>query len=389
MLSYMYRGNFMNRRNFLKGMAASTILTTPIAVGNFCPNLAEAQNREEKIQFACYTCDLQLKHTWTIARGSRRIATVILGEITHDGITGVGEAALSTSARYGETKDTVLEFLQKPDFGVEKDIFSLEDILGRIDKIAPGNYAAKACIDIALHDWIGKKLGIPLYKLFGLDRVKTPLTSFSIAIDTPEMMMKRAEEAEEFPILKIKVGKENDKEIISSIRKVTSKPLRVDANEAWKTKEMALEKIRWLEDQGVELIEQPMPANQISDNAWLREKVNMPILADESVGKSSDLLHIKDAFDGINIKLMKCGGLREALKMIYIARALKMKIMIGCMIESSVGISAAAHLSPLIDYADLDGNLLVSNDPYSGAKVIKGKLVLNDRPGLGVEKQQN
>lgn len=375
----------MERRDFLKsGVLASAALC---AGGLGLAGLTEAQQTtdgNERIRLTFRTFDLQLRHTWTIARGSRNVATIILTDLACDGTHGFGEAALSTSARYGETRDTVLQFLSKVDLRHCRDLFEVEDVLEYVDRIAPGNYAAKASLDIAIHDWIGKKLGVPLYRLWGLNKEKTPLTSFSIAIDTPENMMRRAEEASEYPLLKIKVGRDNDRDIISSIRRVTQKPLRVDANEGWRSKEQALENIKWMEDQGVEFIEQPLPTSQLAETAWLRERVHMPIIADESVGRIHDIVQLKDAFDGINIKLMKCGGLAEAYKMIHAARALRMKVMMGCMIESSVGITAAAHLSPLIDYADLDGNILVGNDPYAGVQVVQGKLLLNDQPGLGV-----
>jgi len=356
----------LNRRHFMKTSALLGIG----AVGTKFP-FAKIYSENERmntsssgITLTYKLFDLQLKHTWTIARGSLSTATVVLTELQYDGITGFGEAALTTSARYGETPETVLKFLSRVDLTQFNDPFLVEDILAYVDGIAPGNNAAKASVDIALHDWIGKRLGVPLYKLWGLDKSKTPLTTLSIGIDKPEVMQQKVREAEEFPVLKIKVGLGNDKEIIEAIRQVTNKPLRVDANEGWKSKELALERIQWLETEGVEFIEQPMPASQLADIAWLRERVKMPIIADES------------------------GGLRQAMRMIHTARAMGMKIMIGCMIESSVGITAAAHLSPLIDYADLDGNILINNDPFDGVKVVKGKLMLGDGAGLGVKSKQ-
>lgn len=376
----------MNRRELLQnGIMISAGIACGLGTG-VGTHRASAQENRRGIRCKSWQYDLQLKHTWTIARGSRDVATVTFFEIECDGITGIGEAAVSTSARYGETRETVMQFLARVNLEQFDDPMALDVILAQVQAIAPGNQAAKAAVDMALHDWIGKKLGVPLYKLWGLNSRRTPLTTFTIAIDTPEMMMQKTLEAAEFPVLKIKVGKETDKENITAIRKVTDKPLRVDANEGWQTKEIALERIKWLEDQGVELIEQPLPTTMLAETAWLRERVNMPIYADESVKGLSDLVKLKDAFDGINIKLMKCGGLREAQQMIHTARGLGLKIMMGCMIESSVGISAAAQLSPMIDCADLDGNLLIANDPYSGVKVIQGKLILNDQPGIGVNK---
>jgi L-alanine-DL-glutamate epimerase-like enolase superfamily enzyme len=236
-------------------------------------------------------------------------------------------------------------------------------------------------------DWVGNRLGVPLYRLWGLDPGKTPVTTFSIGIDTPEVVKQKVAEAKDFPVLKIKVGRDNDAEILAAVREATDKRLRVDANEGWRDKEQALEKIRWLQGLGVELIEQPLPAAMIDETAWLRQRVDIPIIADEAIKRASDIPRLAGAYDGINIKLMKAGGIQEAIRMIHVARALGLKIMLGCMIESSVGISAAAHLSPLVDYADLDGNLLISNDPFVGVAVEDGRLILNDHPGLGVQER--
>lgn len=330
------------------------------------------------------TFELKLKHPFKITRGVRTSNWVALIEVEHDGVIGYGEA--SPSQRYGETIETVQNFLNKVDLSKFNDPFNLEEILNYIDSIEPGNTSAKAGIDIALHDLIGKLLKIPIYKLFGLNKEKTPITSFTIGIDEPNVIERKVKEAEEYPILKVKLGLENDEEIIRTIRKITDKLIRVDANEGWKTKELALEKIKWLQDEGVELVEQPMPANDIDSVAWLRDKVDIPIIADENCIRLYDVPTLGKAYDGINIKLMKSTGIREAIKMINTARAMNMKIMIGCMIESSVGITAGAQISPLVDFADLDGNLLITNDPFEGVKVKGGKLILPDEPGLGVKK---
>jgi len=258
------------------------------------------------------------------------------------------------------------------------------DIKNEIDKTITDQSCAKCALDIAMMDWIGKKLNTPLYKLWGLDKSKTPLTTFSIGIDTPEVIKQKVKEAEKYPRLKIKVGKENDEEVINAVRSVTDKPLVVDANEGWKSKEVALEKIKWLISEGVEFIEQPLPSTMIEETRWLRDRIDIPIMADEAVKNAADIPLLATAYDGINIKLMKSGGLQEALRMIHMAKALNMKIMLGCMIESSIAVTAAAHLSPFVDYADLDGNLLLAEDPFDGVKVEKGKLILNDEPGLGV-----
>ncbi|MCL4540022.1 MAG: dipeptide epimerase [Bacteroidetes bacterium] len=326
--------------------------------------------------------DLKLKHTFTISRSSRDIVPVVLVTFEKDGIIAYGEA--SPNARYNESTDTVEKFLGRIDIGELSDPFRLEYINEYLDSLSEHDSSAKAAIDIAVHDWIGKKTGIPLYKFFGAERENTPLSTYTIGIDTPEVLVQKVKEAADYPVLKIKVGLPNDGEIIEAVRSVTDKPLRVDANEGWKSKEVALEKINWLSKQNVEFIEQPMPASQIDDVRWLRERVHMPIIADEAVSSMYSIPELATAYDGINIKVQKNGGLLKARKMIYAARVNHMRIMLGCMIESSIGITAAAHLSPLVDWNDLDGNVLISNDPYKGAANAKGRIILTDAPGLGV-----
>ncbi len=328
---------------------------------------------------------LQLRHTFTISRGTYTSIPVVFVEVHHEGIVGIGEA--SPSSRYGETVETVEAFLRKVDLEPFENPFIIDTVLEYVRDIAPGNTAAKAAVDIAVHDWIGKKLGIPLYRFLGLEGRKTPYSSYTIGIDTPARMVEKVNEAAEYPILKIKLGLDNDREIMTAIRDVTRKTLRVDANEGWKTREIALERIQWLAELGCEFVEQPMPASQIDDITWLHERSPLPLIADESVVRLEDIPNLARAYDGINIKLMKCTGIREALKMINAARASRLKVMMGCMVESSVGISAAAQLSPLIDFADLDGAALISNDPYEGAYIEKGRLRLPDRPGIGVKER--
>jgi len=335
------------------------------------------------VKLRCKPYTLNLRHPFTIARGSRTQQANVLVEIEDGSDIGYGEAA--PSGRYGEDQESVLKFLGRVDLVAFKDPFQLEDILSFVDVLAPGNESAKAAIDIALHDLIGKKLKIPLWKLWGLNPDKTPVTSFTIGIDTPEIIEEKIREAQEFPVLKVKVGVPDDEEIIRTIRKFTDKPLRVDANEGWKSKELARDKILWLENQGVELVEQPLPAQDIEGIAWLRNHIHVPIIADESIRTLHDLPELRGVYDGINIKLMKCGGVRQALKMIHAARAMSLKIMLGCMIESSVAIAAAAHISPLVDYADLDGNLLITNEPFTGLKQTSGKIILPSEPGLGIK----
>jgi L-alanine-DL-glutamate epimerase-like enolase superfamily enzyme len=334
------------------------------------------------VKLSFKTVDLKLRHTFRISRGTQDVAQVIITTLEHDGIRGYGEA--SPSRRYGETTETVLDLLQRFDLKEFSSPFELEGITVYLESVAAGNPAAKAAVDVALHDWIGKKLGQPVYRLWGLNKSKTPSTSFTIGLDSPDVIAQKVSEAEEYPILKIKLGTERDRDIMAAVRKETKKPIRVDANEGWKTRDLALERIKWLEQEGVEFVEQPMPATDLAGCTWLRDRVSLPLFADESCVKLQDVPKLQNAFDGINIKLMKCGGLREAMGMIHTARALDMKVMLGCMVESSVAVTAAAHLSPLVDYADLDGNLLVTNDPFEGVKVSEGKLILSDEPGLGV-----
>ena len=324
---------------------------------------------------------LDLKHTFRIARSADEARESVIVRLEDGGLEGFGEAA--PSARYGQSAESAARALAKLDGAVLDPAGHLEEALARAAERLGAEKAALAAIDIALHDLLGKRLGAPLYSVLGLDPGKTPVTSFTIGIDSPEIIAEKIREAEEFPVLKIKLGLENDREIMETIRGLTDRPVRVDANEGW-TREEALEKMRWLEGQNVEFVEQPLPAADLEGVRWLAERTSLPIFADESVHVALDIPKLAGAFHGINIKLMKCGGVREALRMIHTARACGMKIMLGCMIESSIGITAAAELAPLVDYADLDGNILIRNDPAAGVTVRRGKLVLPEGPGLGV-----
>lgn len=328
---------------------------------------------------------LRLRHTWTTVMSSSDWRDTLHVRFQREGITGTGEGA--PIVRYQESAETARRAVESVKSYLENaDPLRFQKLLDDVFHRIEGQWAAKAAIDIAVMDWVGQKLGVPLYRYFGLDPADCPVTTFSIGIDQPELTRQKVREAAPFPVLKIKVGLANDEQTIEAVRSVTNKPLRVDANEGWKTKEQALEKIRWLEKHGVELVEQPLPAPMIEEMRWLRGKVNIPIFADEACLHPPDILKLAGACDGVNIKLDKCGGLMEAYRMIHMARALKLKVMLGCMISSSVSITAAAHLSPLADYADLDGNLLIANDPYRGVTVHQGKLVLPERPGLGLQR---
>jgi L-alanine-DL-glutamate epimerase-like enolase superfamily enzyme len=299
-----------------------------------------------------------------------------------DGIFGYGEASMPPYL--GESVDSATKFLSSLDLSQFKDPFQMDDILAYVDSVAPHNCAAKAAVDIALHDLVGKIMGQPWYKIWGFDPADTPNTSFTIGIDTPEVVRQKVAEAAPYKILKVKLGMSTDKEMIETIRSVTDKPLCVDVNQGWIDKNKALEMIHWLKEKGVVFVEQPMPKTAIDDMAWLTENSPLPTIGDESVQRLPDVIKAKGVYNGINIKLMKCTGMREAHQMLTLAKSLGMKVMIGCMTETSCAISAAAQLSPKTDWADLDGNLLISNDPYSGVQVVNGKMTLIDKPGIGI-----
>jgi L-alanine-DL-glutamate epimerase-like enolase superfamily enzyme len=335
------------------------------------------------LQFKPY--ELHLKHVFTLASGSRTTTPDILTEIRFEDTVGYGEASMPPYL--GESVESVGNFLKKVDLSGFDSPFLVEEILHYIDGLAPGNHAAKAAVDIALHDLVGKLMNQPWYRIWGLDPGKTPYTSFTIGIDTPEVVRDKVREAEPFRILKVKLGQKNDKEMIGSVRGATDKPICVDVNQGWTDRNMALDMVYWLKDQGVVFVEQPMPKGSIDDIAWLTAKSPLPIIADEAVQTVEDIRKVQGAYSGINIKLMKCGGMHAAYTMISMARAFDMKVMIGCMTETSCAVTAAAQLSPLVDWADLDGNLLIANDLFDGIKIRDGKIILPDLPGIGITKK--
>jgi len=328
---------------------------------------------------------LKLRHTWTTTMSSSAYRETVHTTYTRGGITGHGEGA--PIVRYHEDPEGARRAAESVrDLLLAANPMQFSKVMAEVFRRVKGEWAGKAAVDIALMDWVGQKLGIPLYSYFGLDPKDAPLTTFSIGIDTPEITRQKTREADAFPILKGKVGLDTDEPTIEAVRSVTSKPLRVDANEGWKDKEEAVRKINWLATEGVEFIEQPMPAEMIEETAWVHERVHIPIIADEACQRASDIPKLKGAFDGVNVKLDKSGGMLEAYRMISIAKSLGMRTMLGCMVSSSCTVTAAAHLSPLVDYADLDGNLLIANDPFHGVRVEKGKLILPNGPGLGLSK---
>lgn len=337
-----------------------------------------------KMKLSWEPYELVLAHTFTVASYSRKSTPDVQVKIEYEGVTGYGEASMPPYL--GHTVDSVCAFLQKVNLEQFSDPFCLEDILAYVDSLSPGDEPAKAAVDIALHDLVGKLMGQPWYRIWGLNPAKAPSTTFTIGIDTPEIVREKTLEcAERFNILKVKVGLDSDAQMISTIRSVTDLPLAVDANQGWKDRQKALDEIYWLKENGVVMVEQPMAKERLDDIAWITERSPLPIYADESIQRLKDIDRIKGAFHGINVKLMKCTGMREAWKMINYARALGMRAMIGCMTETSCAISAAAMLSPLCDFADLDGNLLITNDRFRGMTVNDGKITLPDVPGIGLE----
>lgn len=332
------------------------------------------------LRFRPYT--LELKRAFTIASYSRSTTPALLVEVEHDGIIGYGEASMPPYL--GENIETASRFLSGVRLGRDMRVERLAEVLHDIDMLAPGNHAAKAAVDIALHDWLGKKNGFAWHQHWGLGPSDTPLTSFTIGMTAEkEVIRQNVREAGQFKILKVKLGSENDKEMIETIREVTDKPLRVDVNQGWETPDRALLMIEWLATHGVELVEQPLPKEQRDEQVWLRERSPLPLIADESVSRLADMQSMVGAFDGINVKLMKCTGMNEARNMIALARSLHLKVMLGCMTETSCAISAATQLSPLADYADLDGAALIANDPFTGASIEAGRMIMPAGSGIG------
>lgn len=336
------------------------------------------------IEFKPYT--LNLKRAFRISQGVRSSAPLTFVKIGFQGVFGIGEASMPPL--YGESTESATQFLTRLDLRHFKDPYDTEVILKFVDQHAPGNPAIKAAVDMALHDLVGKLLGVPARTLFGLPAVALP-TSMTIGIDSPEKMAERAAELSDFKYLKIKLGTPEDKAIIEAIRKVTQQPFFIDANQGWDTREEALDRIQWLKEQGTIFIEQPMKKHDKAGNAWVTERSPLPTIGDEGVQRLEDLKEVSQIYHGINIKLMKCTGLREGFKMAVTAKALGMKVMLGCMSETSCAISAASQLSALADWIDLDGNLDITNDPFAGSTVVNGLLTLSDRPGLGLEQLEN
>ena len=387
----------IKRREFLKtagsaiaGAAVESAVSFGIAeakkrtVGSSFEGYHVNTNGPARMKLSFEPYELQLRHTFTVASYSRTTTPDVQVRIEYDGFTGYGEASMPPYL--GQSVESVTAFLRKVDLEQFRDPFRIDDILTYVDGLSEGDSAAKAAVDIALHDLVGKLMGQPWYRIWGLDPGKAPDTTFTIGIDTPDVVREKAREcADRFNILKVKVGLDNDKEMIETIREITNLPIAVDANQGWKDKDKALEMIHWLAEHGVVMVEQPMPKEMLDENAWITENSPLPVFADEAIQRLRDIPSIKGAYSGINIKLMKCTGMREAWKMASYARTEGMKVMIGCMTETSCGVSAAAQLSPVVDFADLDGNLLISNDLFEGMTVVNGRITLPDRPGIGLK----
>lgn len=374
----------MNRRSFLKraALASATVALSPMALKAFVnPTFRVDKPGRLKLSYVPY--ELQLRHAFNLAKNSRTATPAVIVTLEYDGITGYGEASMPPYL--GETADSVCHFLSTLDLSQFDDPFRIADIHDYMDNVAPGNNAAKAAVDIALHDITGKIMQQPWHRIWGLNPDDAPCTSFTIGIDKPDVVRAKVDEAEPYKVLKVKMGLDNDKELVEIIREKTDVPICVDANQGWNNKEKALDMCRWLAERGCLFVEQPFDKNDLASAAWLRERSPLPIIADESVKRVADVPRVAEAFDGINIKLMKSCGMREAHEMAILAKALGLKVMLGCMTETSCGVTAAAQLAPLADYADLDGNLLITNDIFDGVKIVDGQVrVPLDRPGIGV-----
>lgn len=375
----------MNRRNFLRTSALGLAMaaTSPLSLSaTDSPTRPTTRSGRLNLTFEPY--ELKLRHAFNLARSQRTTTPDVQVRIEYDGVTGYGEASMPPYL--GENVESVCKFLSSLDLGQFADPFRIEDIHEYMDSVAPANRAAKASVDIALHDLTGKIMGQPWYKIWGLNPEKAPNTSFTISYDAdPTEMAAKIAETAPFKVVKVKMGVGHDKETVEALRRVSDVAICVDANQGWTDKEQALEMCEWLAERNCLFVEQPMPKEMIEETAWVRKRSPLPLIADEFMQRLPDVKRAAEAYDGINIKLMKSTGMHEAYKMATLARALGMKVMLGCMTETSCAVTAAAQLSPMVDWADLDGNLLIANDRFDGIKIVDGKVTIPDRPGIGVE----
>ena len=382
-----------NRREFLK---AAGLMTAAAALWH--PRDLFAANAAKKRKVATNKLDLQwenfmgkMKYTFTISGSSRTTTPIVISRITWNGYAGYGEASMPPYL--GETQASVHEFLKKVAENVLPKFdnpFRIEDIMMEVDKLTTNNTAAKAAVDIALHDLVGNIIGQPWWKIWGFNPDDAPHTCYTIGYDaSDDVVNEKIEEASWTKILKVKLGmtEKEDKRMINLIRAKTDTVICIDANQGWRDKHYALDMVNWLAERNVNMIEQPMPKLMVEETAWLTERSPLPIIADEACQRLTDIPNLKGVYHGINIKLMKCTGMREAREMISLANALHMRIMVGCMTETSVAISAAAQISPKVEWADLDGNYLIANDCFDGMKLVDGRITLEDKPGLGLTKK--
>ena len=374
----------MNRRNFLKTSALGLALAaSPISL-SAAGEPTRKTTRPGKLNLSFEPYELKLRHAFNLARSQRTTTPGVQVQIEYDGIVGYGEASMPPYL--GEYVESVTKFLSSLDLSHINDPFAMEEIHEYMDSVADANRAAKASVDIALHDLTGKIMGQPWYKIWGLNPEKAPNTSFTISYDAdPAEMKAKIDETAPFKVVKVKMGVGHDKETVEALRKHSDVAICVDANQGWTNKEEALAMCEWLADRNCLFVEQPMPKEMIEETAWVRERSPLPLIADEFMQRLPDVVRASQAYDGINIKLMKSTGMHEAYKMATLARSLGMKVMLGCMTETSCAVTAAAQLSPLVDWADLDGNLLIANDRFDGIKIVDGKVTIPDRPGIGVE----
>lgn len=382
----------MDRRSFVKAslLGALTATVFPAFGGGKLVGLTSdsggvspAGGGGLKLRFFPY--ELKLKHAFNLAKSSRTTTPDVQVEISIDGLTGYGEASMPPYL--GESVESVTRYLSSLDLGQFNDPFRIEDIHDYMDSVATGNNAAKAAVDIALHDLTGKIMGQPWYKIWGLNPADAPATSYTIGIDKADVVRRKVAEAAPYRVLKVKMGLDNDKELVEIIRDCRPDvPICVDANQGWTDREKALDMCFWLAERNCLFVEQPMAKENLDDAAWLTERSPLPVIADEAVKRLPDIAALRGVYSGINIKLMKSCGMHEAYQMATLARAMGMKVMLGCMTETSCAVSAAAQLAPLAEYADLDGNLLISNDRFDGMRIVDGRITLAaDRPGIGVE----
>lgn len=375
------------RRNFLKSAGLLIAASAVIKPSSLFAKIAQGKaTKQMELEWAPF--EAKMKHVFTIANSSRSTTPIVLTRISYDEYVGYGEAAMPPYL--GETINSAIDFLKKarPVLRKFQSPFMIGDIMAQIDAITTNNCAAKASVDIALHDLVGKMIGQPWWKIWGFDPAHSPYNSFTVGLaERDEVIQKAKEAASEGHLIKVKLGmsEKQDKMMINTIREVTDTVICIDANQGWKDKHYALDMINWLNTKNVNMIEQPMPKGMLEETGWLTERSPLPIMADEACQRLSDVRRLYGYYSGINIKLMKCTGMHEAREMVSLAEALHMRLMIGCMTETSVAISAGAQFAPKCEWTDLDGNWLIANDCFTSSKVVDGRIIPADAPGLGLK----